>query len=76
VKATFDPDSRREYFDAIRYYSDHAGPDVAAAFVREFERVLAAAQENPSAAATGSSFVGFPTASFTSRNREACTCSP
>jgi toxin ParE1/3/4 len=51
VKATFDPHARREYFEAIRYYSDHAGPDVAAAFVREFERVLAAVQESPSAGA-------------------------
>jgi plasmid stabilization system protein ParE len=51
VNATFDPDARREYFDAIRYYSDHAGPGVAAAFISEFERVLAAVRENPAAGA-------------------------
>lgn len=55
MKATFDPDARREYFDAIRYYSDHAGPDIAAAFISEFEQVLAAVQENPAA---GSSYRG------------------
>lgn len=49
-------EARREYADAVRYYNDHAGLDLAADFIREFRRTVAAAMATPTA---GAPYLGY-----------------
>jgi plasmid stabilization system protein ParE len=56
VKVILHAEARREYADAVRYYRDHAGLGIAADFIREFDRTVAAALETPT---VGAPYLGY-----------------